>query len=185
MKFSFIATMFIAAVSFIGCVNNDSQESPRNRIHVDMVPAILDYYSELPEVPSPTFVEMPHDTFIRYRNAIGRIESGDDYFAVSESVTDHHSIGRYQIYESIIPFLTRNYLGYEMQPWEFLVNPRVQDLVFEFSTRETFGKYPTIDDVASFWISGWSFKKASQLRTANGTTIERYTDLVDSYMNRT
>lgn len=180
MKFSTIATMFVMAIPFVGC---DIQEPVASTIDPDAVDALLDYYSYVQEEPSSTFVEMPRDTFNRYRDAIGYLESVNNYHAVSvRSFLGYFNIGRYQMTEANVRRMTADYLGHEMQPWEFLMSPIAQDLVFEFSTREAYAKYPTTNDVASIWLSGRPFSKAHHLGLIGSMSVERYTDIVAMYI---
>lgn len=91
----------------------------------------------------------------QYRNAIGSVESDNDYTALGP-VTDRgdRAYGRYQVMGANIPEWTKKHLGVEMTPDQFLADQSAQDKVFDGVTSGYHKKYGNIDDVTSSWFSG-------------------------------
>jgi len=91
----------------------------------------------------------------QYRNAIGTVESGNDYAALGP-VTDSgdRAYGRYQVMGNNIPEWTKRHLGTAMTPEQFLADKAAQDKVFDGETSAAYKKHGNLDDVTSTWFSG-------------------------------
>jgi hypothetical protein len=92
---------------------------------------------------------------IPYRNAIASIESAGsgDYSAVGPEVRGDRAYGRYQVMGANIPSWTRNALGVELAPEQFLASPEAQDAVFDHVFGGYVQKYGPAG-AASMWFSG-------------------------------
>jgi len=95
----------------------------------------------------------------QYRNAIGTVESSNDYSALGPWVNRpggrrDRAYGRYQVMGENIPEWTARHLGVAMTPEQFLADQTAQDKVFDAETSNAYKKYGNLDDVTSTWFSG-------------------------------
>lgn len=101
----------------------------------------------------------------RAREALGQIESSNNYQAKGPTVTKgqykgQRAIGKYQVMEGNVGPWTEEILGVRMTPEQFLQNPQAQDMVAEYRLAESKQKHGSWDDAASVWFSGRPMKKA-------------------------
>lgn len=107
----------------------------------------------------------------QYRNAIGTVESSNNYGAVGpETDSGDRAYGRYQVMGANIPSWTEKHLGRSMTPQEFLKDQDAQDRVFDGETSNSFKKYGNLDDVTSTWFSGRPMAKAGDASDGYNTT---------------
>lgn len=100
----------------------------------------------------------PYDA---YRNAIGTVESSNNYGAVGPATrTGDHAYGRYQVMGANIPSWTQAALGEAMTPQDFLKNQDAQDRVFDHHFGAAMQKHGSADDAASVWFSGRPMSQA-------------------------
>ena len=113
-----------------------------------------------------------------YRNAIASIESAGsgDYSAVGPTHSRlGRALGRYQIMEANIGPWSREVLGFEVSPEEFMANPQIQDAIFDGK----FGGY--VDQygpqgAAQAWFAGPGGVGKLNRQDSLGTSVAAYTD---------
>lgn len=121
-----------------------------------------------------------------FGKSIAGIESGgqkDPYSAVGPvTKTGDKAYGKYQVMGSNIPAWTKEHLGQEMTPEQFLANPQAQDAVF----KGQFGKYVqqtgNPQDAASMWFTGKPLAQGAGLSDQLGTTGQGYVDKFNAGM---
>lgn len=107
----------------------------------------------------------------QYRNAIGSVESDNDYGALGpETDSGDRAYGRYQVMGANIPQWTQRHLGTSMTPQQFLKDHDAQDRVFDGETSNAYQKYGNLDDVTSTWFSGRPMKQAGNASDGYNTT---------------
>ena len=90
-----------------------------------------------------------------YQNAIGSIESGNDYGALGPVLdSGDRAYGRYQVMGSNIPDWTEKHYGQRLTPKDFLSNKEAQDAVFDGEFGAALQKHGNPQDAASVWFSG-------------------------------
>lgn len=110
------------------------------------------------------------------REAIASIESSGngDYEAVGKKTgSGDKAYGRYQVMGNNIPSWTKQYVGREMTPEEFLADPAAQDAVFNGHFATLVNKYGSYEDAASAWFSGRPLK-GNKSKDVNGTSVPQY-----------
>jgi Chaperone of endosialidase len=110
----------------------------------------------------------------RAKNAIGHIESSNNYKALGPLTGGDRAYGRYQVMGANIPSWTEEALGRRLTPQEFLNSPEAQDRVFEHHFGKAIQQHGNIDDAASVWFSGRPLKQAGSSRDVLGTTVPAY-----------
>jgi hypothetical protein len=114
-----------------------------------------------------------------FRNAIASIESrgSGDYNAVGPTNPRlGRALGRYQVMEANIGPWSREALGREVTPDEFLKNPQLQDAVFDHKFGQYMQKFGSPDAAAQAWFGGPGGVGQLNRRDSLGTTISAYTD---------
>ena len=116
------------------------------------------------------------------QNAIAGIESGGRYDALGPVIpkTGDRAYGKYQVMGANVPVWTREILGREMTPKEFLNNPAAQDAVFNTKFGEYQQKYG--NRAASAWFAGEQGMNNPNARDVLGTTVAGYQAKYDSAM---
>lgn len=115
---------------------------------------------------------------VGYRDAIASIESAGsgDYAAVGPKHPKlGRALGRYQIMEANIGPWSRNALGREVSPDEFMANPQIQDAIFDAQ----FGGYVNQfgpEGAAQAWFGGPGGVGNLDRQDSLGTSIGEYTD---------
>lgn len=113
----------------------------------------------------------------QYRNAIASIESAGsgDYQAIGPTNPKlGRALGRYQIMEANIGPWSREALGREVTPDEFLANPQLQDAIFDHK----FGGYVQQfgpEGAAQAWFAGPGGVGKMDRKDVLGTTVGDYT----------
>jgi hypothetical protein len=114
-----------------------------------------------------------------FRNAIASIESrgSGDYNAVGPTNPRlGRALGRYQVMEANIGPWSREALGREVTPDEFMKNPQIQDAIFDHKFGQYMQKFGSPDAAAQAWFGGPGGVGQMNRRDALGTTISAYTD---------
>jgi hypothetical protein len=116
----------------------------------------------------------------QYRNAIGKVESDNNYSALGpETDSGDRAYGRYQVMGENVPEWTQRHLGKTMTPQEFLKDTDAQDKVFDGETSAHYKKYGNLDDVTSTWFSGRPMAKAGN--DSDGyNTVPQYVSKVNA-----
>ena len=115
----------------------------------------------------------------KYAEAISKKESGGNYKLVGPDVKRKggrvdNAYGKYQVMGDNVGPWTKEVLGVEMTPQQFLANPDAQDAVFRAKFGQSVLKYGNPQDAASVWFSGRPMSKAGGARDVLGTTMEGY-----------
>jgi hypothetical protein len=114
-----------------------------------------------------------------YGNSIGAIESGGEknpYTALGPVIpkTGDRAYGKYQVMGANIPVWTKEVLGREMTPQEFLSNTEAQEKVFAGKFGEYVKKTGNPQDAASMWFTGKPLAQGANRRDVLGTTGSDY-----------
>lgn len=110
-----------------------------------------------------------------YRGAISNIESGGKYDALGPvTQAGDRAYGRYQVMGQNIPAWTKEVLGQEMTPEQFVTNPKAQDAVFDAKFGGYVRKYGNPQDAASAWFTGKPLAEGGNAADQNGMTGARY-----------
>jgi len=112
--------------------------------------------------------------------SIAQVETGfvkgSQYLALGKVINKgrwkgQRAIGKYQIMEGNVRQWTKQYLGREMSPQEFRLNPMAQEIVGQAKIAEYLNKYGSPLDVASMWHSGKPVRRLSGKERDLGTGI--------------
>jgi hypothetical protein len=118
-----------------------------------------------------------------WANAISGIESSGRY-GLQGPVTGSgdRAYGKYQVMGNNIGPWTKQALGREMTPQEFLNDPDAQDAVFKHQFGNNVDKYGSPQEAASVWFSGRPMAKAGNARDVLGTTVPAYVNKFNKLM---
>lgn len=112
-----------------------------------------------------------------FADAIASIESaGDgDYRAVGPMVTrtGDRALGRYQVMGQNIRPWSREVLGREVTPQQFMADPKLQDAIFEGKFGQYVQKYGP-EGAAKAWFAGEDGMNNPNARDQLGTTVSAY-----------
>lgn len=117
-----------------------------------------------------------------YRNAIASIESAGsgDYAAVGPTHPKlGRALGKYQVMEANIGPWSKQVLGREVTPDEFMASPEIQDAIFD----GIFGGYVDRfgpEGAAQAWFAGPGGVGKMDRKDSLGTTVSSYTDKFNS-----
>jgi hypothetical protein len=125
----------------------------------------------------------PEDrTVDKIQNALKRIESSGDYEAIGPSSRKGDKpYGAYQVMGANVGPWTREALGKEMTPEEFLANPKAQDATAKHHIAKYYNQYGTPQDVASMWLSGRPVSKDTGATDVLGTSVPKYVNMFNRY----
>lgn len=113
-----------------------------------------------------------------YRDAIASIESAGsgDYAAVGPTHPKlGRALGRYQVMEANIGPWSREVLGFEVSPEEFMANPDIQDAIFDGKFGAYVAQYGP-EGAAQAWFGGPGGVGRTERRDSLGTSIGNYTE---------
>ena len=111
----------------------------------------------------------------RYLNALGTIESSNNYGALGpRTESGNRAYGRYQVMDFNIPTWTKEVLGSPLTPQQFLRDRDAQDAVARAKFGQYVEQYGNPYDAASMWFSGRPMEKAGQSADVTGTTVPEY-----------
>lgn len=111
----------------------------------------------------------------RYLNALGTIESGNNYSALGpRTEKGNQAYGRYQVMDFNIPVWTKEVLGQEMTPDQFLRSREAQDAVAAAKFGQYVEKTGNPYDAASMWFSGRPMDRAGNASDVTGTSVPQY-----------
>lgn len=111
----------------------------------------------------------------RDANAISSLESGGNYHSLGPVIpkSGDRAYGKYQVMGANIGPWTKEVLGQEMTPQEFLKNSRAQDLVFNSKFGAYRDKYGP-EGAARAWFAGEGGMNNPNARDVLGTTVASY-----------
>ncbi len=111
----------------------------------------------------------------QYLNALGTIESGNNYSALGpRTEKGNQAYGRYQVMDFNIPVWTKEVLGQEMTPDQFLRSREAQDAVAAAKFGQYVEKTGNPYDAASMWFSGRPMDRAGNASDVTGTSVPEY-----------
>ena len=88
------------------------------------------------------------------------------------------ALGKYQVMGKNVGPWTKQYLGREVSPEEFLASPQIQEDLMTARARDLYQKYGSEEDVASVHFTGQPLAKAGgSVADDTGTTNSVYQDL--------
>lgn len=88
------------------------------------------------------------------------------------------ALGKYQVMGKNVGPWTKQYLGVEYTPEQFLANPDIQEKLADARMGELLKQYGTPEDVASVWFTGQPLAKAGGAPTDDtGTSNNEYQDI--------
>jgi len=121
----------------------------------------------------------------RYAGAIQSNESGGNYGIVGPTHPKYgRALGAYQVMESNLPSWSREAIGREVTPDEFLKSPQIQDAIFQKKFGQAVEKYGNPQDAASVWFTGRPLAQGANARDVLGTTGQRYVDKFTAALGR-
>jgi hypothetical protein len=119
-------------------------------------------------------------------NLATRIESKgqSDPYDVEGPVTKSgdRAYGKYQVMGDNIPSWTKEILGVEMTPGEFLADPKAQDEVARAKLGQYIKQTGSPQDAASMWLTGKPLAQGANIADQNGMTGARYAATVTQGM---
>lgn len=130
----------------------------------------------------PANAPAPRGDMEQYRNAIASIESAGsgDYQAVGPTNSKlGRALGRYQIMEANIGPWSREALGREVTPDEFLANPELQDAIFDHKFGGYVEQYGP-EGAAQAWFAGPGGVGKMGRSDVLGTSVADYTQKFSS-----
>jgi hypothetical protein len=109
-----------------------------------------------------------------FADAISSVESGGNYHAVGPNTGSMgRALGKYQVMSENVGPWSKEVLGREVSPSEFLSNPKIQDAIFEGKFGQYVNKYGQ-DGAARAWFAGERGMNNPNARDAFGTTVAEY-----------
>lgn len=108
-----------------------------------------------------------------YGKRISSIESGGNYGAVGPQTGKGRALGKYQVMEFNVGPWTREALGREMNPREFLASPEAQEAVFKNKFGGYVSKYGP-EGAARAWFAGEKGMNNPNAKDILGTTVADY-----------
>lgn len=121
----------------------------------------------------------------RYASAIQSNESGGKYGIVGPTHKKYgRALGAYQVMESNLPSWSKEAIGREVSPDEFLRSPQIQDAVFQTKFGQAVAKYGNPEDAASVWFTGRPLAQGANAKDVLGTTGAEYVRRFNSALGR-
>ncbi len=119
---------------------------------------------------------------------IAHVESGgskNPYSLVGPNTGNgNRALGKYQVMMSNVGPWTKEALGKEMSPQEFLNSPEAQEKVASYMVNKHLNKGNSPQDVGSIWFTGRPLNQAGNVRDVNGTTPDQYVNKMQEGMNQ-
>lgn len=137
---------------------------------------IADYSAEA-DLPAIGAQEVAAEEDVnRVANALRRIESSNRYSALGpvSPKSGDRAYGAYQVMGANIPSWSREALGREVSPREFLESRDIQDQVAKHRINKYLDQYGNPTDVASVWFSGRPTSRSMGLSDFTGTSVPTY-----------
>lgn len=109
-----------------------------------------------------------------FADAISSIESGGKYDALGpRTKTGDQAYGKYQVMGANIPQWTKEILGVEMTPQQFIASPEAQDAVFQGKFGQYVEKYGP-EGAAQAWFAGPGGVGKTDRKDVLGTSVGAY-----------
>lgn len=136
-----------------------------------------------PDVPKPSFSDSPssaggkraegEEPIDRASRATASIESGGAYDKLGPMTKGDRAYGKYQIMGNNVGPWSKQYLGQEMTPDQFLANPDAQEALYKAKFGEYLQKYGP-EGAAKAWFAGEKGMKNPNAKDILGTTVQSY-----------
>jgi hypothetical protein len=108
-----------------------------------------------------------------YGDAISSIESGGNYQSIGPETGRGRALGKYQVMPSNVGPWTKEALGQELTPEQFLASPEAQDAVFKHRFGQYVQKYGP-EGAARAWFAGEKGMNNPEARDVLGTSVSDY-----------
>jgi hypothetical protein len=109
-----------------------------------------------------------------YADAISSVESGGNYHAIGPDTGNMgRALGKYQVMSANVGPWSKEVLGREISPREFISNPALQDAIFQGKFNQYVDKYGA-DGAARAWFAGEKGMHNPNAKDAFGTTVDEY-----------
>lgn len=109
-----------------------------------------------------------------YAGAISSIESGGNYRSIGPATrTGDRALGKYQIMSENVGPWSREIIGREVSPQEFIASPEIQDKIFQGKFGQYVDKYGP-EGAAKAWFAGERGMNNPNARDVLGTTVSGY-----------
>ena len=108
-----------------------------------------------------------------YADAIASIESGGNYSILGPETKGDRAYGKYQIMGNNIGPWSKEILGQEVTPQQFLENPQLQDAIFQGKFGQYVEKYGP-EGAAKAWFAGEKGMNNPNAKDVLGTTVAGY-----------
>ena len=110
-----------------------------------------------------------------FANAISSVESGGKYDALGpQTQSGDQALGKYQVMASNVGPWSKEVLGQELTPAQFLASPQAQDAVFQGKFGQYLQKTGNPQDAASMWFTGRPLAQGAGAQDQLGTTGAGY-----------
>lgn len=117
----------------------------------------------------------PEDAMVnRILNSISGIESSGRYNVTGPETRGDKPYGKYQIMGANVPSWSKQYLGREMTPEEFLRSPEAQDDLMRARVSQQLASGTSPEDIASIHFTGRPVAEAGNRRDVLGTSVQDY-----------
>src|SRR6185503_5018035 len=116
---------------------------------------------------------MTSDESPRYADAISGIESGGNYGALGPETKGDRAYGKYQVMGANVGPWSKEILGLELTPEQFLANPQAQDAVFQGKFGQYVQKFGP-EGAAQAWFGGPGAVGQVNRKDALGTSLGSY-----------
>lgn len=118
-------------------------------------------------------------------SAVSNVESGGKYDAVGPSTKGgDRAYGKYQVMGANIPSWSKEILGREYAPDEFLKDNDAQDKVARAKLGQYYTKYGNPSDAFASWFSGRPLAQSENAQDVTGTNTGQYVNKALSYLNK-
>lgn len=111
---------------------------------------------------------------VHISQAIAKQESGGNYKAIGPMTKYGRALGKYQILPVNVTAWSREILGKEITPQQFMENTKFQDAIAIGKMSSLYAKYGNAADVASIWHSGRPAKGNKAYDKAAGISTMNY-----------
>lgn len=122
----------------------------------------------------------PHEDIDSIMERISSVESGGKYDALGPKVekgmyAGEQALGKYQVMPGNIPSWSKEALGYEVTPEQFLADPELQESIVRDRMSKIYQQYKNGEDVASVWFTGRPRSEAGgEVADVTGTSNDEY-----------
>lgn len=137
--------------------------------------------ADQPATPTKDYTQSDQPvTGSRYRDAVGSVESSNRYDAVGPTSAKYgRPLGKYQVMESNLPSWSKEAIGREVSPEEYLKTPEIQDKVFDVQFGKSLSRTGNANDAISIWHSGVPLAQAQGRKDSLGTRTPDYVSRVN------